>query len=266
MNLNSAKMMNIQLYCPKRKSEINQLLLDKLQKYDWVQLVGRPSDESYLIIEEGQLGLADSNYPKVHPVVVDFLSGASNHRRLHGGGAGQAVAKAVGLNKKKDLVILDATAGLGRDAFVMASLGASVTLFERNPVVFELLKDGLNRLDLSGDPDIQDILSRLTLKPISLIGSEDQMDGYQPDIVYLDPMFPERGKSAKVKKDMTMFHSIVGDDSDADKLLEPALALAKLRVVVKRSKNAPILNGVKPTTALVGKSSRFDIYSKKAIV
>jgi 16S rRNA (guanine1516-N2)-methyltransferase len=266
MNLSSAKMMTVPLYCQQRRSELNQNLFNRLSEYEWIEVASKPPSQSFLMIDDGQLGLANAQYPKVLPVFVDFLHGASAHRRLHGGGAGQAVAKAVGLNKRKDLSILDATAGLGRDAFVMASLGAQVTMYERNNVVYEILKDGLDRMSLSADHDILDILQRMKLEQKSLIESypsEKAQPGF--DVVYLDPMFPERGKSAKVKKDMSMFHDVVGSDVDADSLLAPALELAKFRVVVKRSKSAPNLAGQKPTTTLVGKSSRFDLYTKKAI-
>lgn len=257
--------MIIPLYCPQRKNEINRNLFDKTAELDWVQVVGKPPAGLFLIVDEGKLGIANQDYPKVHPVFVDFLHGASSHRRLHGGGAGQAVAKAVGLNRKRELHILDATAGLGRDSFVMASLGASVTLFERNPVVFEVLNDGLSRMQLSGDEEIHDIYQRMKLSKHSLLSLSPEQTLITPDVIYLDPMFPERGKSAKVKKDMLMFHDLVGADEDANGLLAPALELAQFRVVVKRSKNAPDLAEKKPTTSMVGKSSRFDIYSKKAI-
>lgn len=256
--------MSTPLYCPSRRDPLNQSLLEKLAQLDWVVPVSKPSNRPFLIIEEGRLGLADPTWPKVLPVMVDFVTGSAAHRRQFGGGVGQAVAKAVALNKRKDLSIWDATAGLGRDAFVMASLGANVTLFERHPVVRLLLEDGLSRLSLSGDPELQAIASRLTLAGVSIQGFSFD-DSTRPDVVYLDPMFPERGKKAKVKKDMSLFHTLVGADEDADALLAPALEAAVYRVVVKRSKSAPELAGTKPVTALLGKSSRFDIYSKKAI-
>jgi len=263
MNLNSAKMMTVPLYCPKLQKCEDQSLLDECLATSWIQRVHKPQDEPFLIIENGMIGLADPLWPKVHPVFVDFLTGATAHRRLHGGGAGQAVAKAVGLNKKKQLRILDATAGLGRDSFVMATLGANVLMFERNPVVYLLLRNGLDRL--AEDGSLLDITKRLKLSKTSLVDNIEAVKTFSPEVIYLDPMFPERSKSAKVKKDMALFHGVVGADEDADSLLAPALEIAECRVVIKRPKHAPELDGHKPTTALVGKSSRFDIYSKKAI-
>jgi len=85
------------------------------------------------------------------------------------------------------------------------------------------------------------------------------------DVVYLDPMFPPRDKSALVKKEMRAFHDVVGSDDDADALLAPALKLAQKRVVVKRPGYAGFLAGVAPTMAVTGKNNRFDVYINAAI-
>lgn len=85
------------------------------------------------------------------------------------------------------------------------------------------------------------------------------------DVVYLDPMFPHRDKSALVKKEMQLFRPVVGDDPDASALLEAALACARYRVVVKRSRRAPAIEGVAPGLTLEGKSSRYDVYPLKAL-
>lgn len=250
-------------YCPDKDSDLNAPLLEQCKNISWLSISEGIPEHTFLIIEEGKLGLADARWPKVKAVTVDFLSSSAEYRRLHGGGAGQAVAKAVGLKKRKEMTVLDATAGLGRDAFVMASLGARVSMLERNRVVHLLLKDGLDRLKNS--VELEEISNRLNLIDGSLLKPDSISLSGPFDVVYLDPMFPERSKSAKVKKDMALFHDLVGADLDADGLLRPALDLAEYRVVVKRSKKAPCLAGKKPATALVGKSSRFDIYAKKAL-
>jgi 16S rRNA (guanine1516-N2)-methyltransferase len=89
--------------------------------------------------------------------------------------------------------------------------------------------------------------------------------GEAPQVIYLDPMFPHRDKSALVKKEMRLFRPLVGDDDDAPALLQAALALATHRVVVKRSRKAPVIAGEQPGYVLEGKSSRFDIYPKKSL-
>lgn len=256
--------MTVPLYCQSPRDPLNHPLVSKLKADDRLRWVGKPPSEAFLIVHEGRLGLAGAQFPKVHPVFADFLSGAANHRRAQGGGVGQPVAKAIGLNKKRDLRVWDATAGLGRDSFVLASLGAHVTMFERNPYVTLLLEDGLERLRLSADNEVIDIANRLSFYPHA-VTEHSETAKTKADVIYLDPMFPERGKSAKVKKDMAMFHELVGVDDDADALLEPAFEFATYRVVVKRSKSAPHLANKEPSTAIIGKSSRFDIYTKKAI-
>ena len=196
------------------------------------------------------------------PVWVDFTAGAAEHRRQFGGGRGQMVAKAVGLKPGVCPLVLDATAGLGGDSFVLASLGAAVLLQERNPVVYSLLSDGLSRARAvaQGNPELQPIFSRMRLL-------DAQTDSTQfmsaADVVFLDPMFPAREKSAAVKKEMTAFHALVGEDMDQDQLLAQALAAARYRVVVKRPRKAPYLAGQKPALEISGKSSRFDVYPIK---
>ncbi len=195
------------------------------------------------------------------PVVVDFLAGAVDHRRRFGGGKGQMIAKACGLQAGKLPRILDATAGLGRDAFVLASLGCELTLLERSPVVFALLSDGLARGLAQGTAEQQQIVARMHLQNADALDYLHAQADASADVVYLDPMFPERQKSADVKKEMRVFHSLVGDDADAAGLMEAALRVARYRVVVKRSRRAPVLGGRPPSYSLEGKSSRFDIYA-----
>ncbi len=85
---------------------------------------------------------------------------------------------------------------------------------------------------------------------------------HKPDVVYLDPMFEHDDKqTAQVKKDMQAFRAVVGQDTDADDLLEKALACARCRVVVKRARKAAPLAGREPSYALTGKANRFDVYA-----
>lgn len=201
------------------------------------------------------------------PIRVEFASGAAAHRRRFGGGKGQMIARAVGLNKGAHLRILDATAGLGGDAFVLASLGCDMTLLERSPIVAELLADGLLRGKQAGGAELQPILARMRLERIDSRHYLTQLAGQDQrfDVVYLDPMFPERRKSASVKKEMAAFHSLLGTDPDADDLLPLALAVARCRVVVKRPRSAPFLGQYPPTFQLQGKTSRYDIYVNASI-
>lgn len=194
-------------------------------------------------------------------VFVDFASGAVAHRRKFGGGKGQSIAKAIGMKAGITLHVIDATAGLGRDAFVLASLGCDVDMVERSPVAAALLEDGLERAYL--DAEIGDWMQqRMRLTHAS---GYDYLQQHKADVVYLDPMFPHKKKSALVKKEMRVFQGVVGADLDADDLLEVALAAAKYRVVVKRPDYAPFLNDKKPSMSIKTKKNRFDVYVKQAI-
>ena len=193
------------------------------------------------------------------PVYVDFVEGAMGHRRRYGGGGGQLVAKAVGIKKGFTPSVVDATAGLGRDSFILAQLGCHVQMIERSPVVAALLRDGMTRGQC--DSDVATIIERLSLtiadaKQWLLALAENE----RPDVVYVDPMHPERTKAAEVKKEMRLFRELVGVDSDDAELLQSALAVARKRVVVKRPRKSEAIAGPKPALVMEGKSTRFDIY------
>ena len=193
------------------------------------------------------------------PVFVDFIGGAMGHRRRFGGGRGQLVAKAVGI--KKDFIpkVVDATAGLGRDAFVLAQLGCRVHMLERSTVVSALLRDGMRRA--AQDADLAEIIERMTLTSGDakqhLVNIEESD---RPDVVYVDPMHPERSKAAMVKKEMRVFRELVGGDEDDAQLLQAALNVAKKRVVVKRPRKSESIDGPTPSLVYEGKSTRFDVY------
>lgn len=197
-------------------------------------------------------------------VRVDFVAGAMAHRRQFGGGAGQMVARAVGVRGSIRPRVLDATAGLGRDAFVLAALGCKVTLIERQPVIAALLADGLQRA-LTAGGEVSEIAARMQLLQADAIAAMRDWQGATPQVIHLDPMFPHRDKSALVKKEMRLFRPLAGDDLDAPALLAAALQLASHRVAVKRPRKAPAIEGALPSAQLNGQSSRYDIYGKKKL-
>lgn len=212
-----------------------------------------------LVMTPQHLELRKRDEPKLRGVFVDFVTGVMAHRRKFGGGRNEAIAKAVGVKSGYLPDVVDATAGLGRDAFVLAAAGCHVRMLERNPVVAALLDDGLQR----GYHDAiigSWLRERLHLLPVSSLTALHQITP-KPAVVYLDPMFPPPQKSRLVKKAMRFFHLLVGTDDDADGLLSPARQLARKRVVVKRPDYAPPLAGVVTRSAVVTKSHRFDIYT-----
>lgn len=183
-------------------------------------------------------------------VFADFVGGALNHRIHHRGA--EWIAKAV--NIKGNRTIWDATAGLGRDAFVLAAMGASVEMFERHFVPATLLADALFRAKQCADT--QAIIERMSLN----FGTIFNSDLPCPDVIYLDPMFPERHKTALVKKEMRFFQAAVGCDEDSADLLNKARLFAAKRIVVKRPKHGAFIGNSQPAYQYVGKSTRFDVY------
>lgn len=228
-----------------------------------LQLATQGEAEFALQIGEAGLQFVELGPLAAGPVRVDFVEGAVAHRRLFGGGAGQMIAKAVGIQTGVRPQVLDATAGLGRDAFVLAELGCCVTLIERQPLIAALLENGLQRA--LADCEVAPIVTRMHLLCGNAITLMTTWEDEPPQVIYLDPMFPHRDKSALVKKEMRLFRPLAGNDDDAPALLAAALKLATHRVVVKRPRKAPAIAGEKPGYVLEGKSSRFDIYPKKAL-
>lgn len=200
---------------------------------------------------------------------ISLHSGAANHRRRFGGGKSQMIAKAVGIEPGVRPTVVDATAGLGGDAFVLACLGASVTMLEKSRVLVAMLYDALERARIfsknSETNDLAQVIDRMTLIHVDACEwLENQDDGFS-DVIYLDPMFPDRQKSSAIKKEMKIMQQLVGgEDQRENVLLEMALQKASHRVVAKRPRHAEPLPGPEPQYALQGKSTRFDVYPLKS--
>jgi 16S rRNA (guanine1516-N2)-methyltransferase len=197
-----------------------------------------------------------NHHPAYGAVSADWT--APDIRRRIAGGKRQLLGKAVGLARLAAPAVLDATAGLGRDAFVLAALGAHVSLVERNPTVAALLADARRRA--LAEPATAAAAARTEI----ICADARNLLGPDParrfDVVYLDPMYPARGKSALAGKELQLLRELAGSDDDADGLLEPALANARRRVVVKRPLKAPPLAGRPPSLAFAGTQARFDVY------
>ncbi len=220
------------------------------------------NDDALLLLthQKGRLQIAQPGKHSPGPVFIDFVSGRSAHRRQFGGGRGQPLARALGLKGGKKPMVIDATAGLGRDAFVLATLGCQVTLIERSPVIAALLKDGLRRA-------LQDVVTAEIASWMQLLqGDAAQLitELPRPDVIYLDPMYPESGKKARVKKEMQLFRQLVGPDLDSEALLEVALVHALKRVVVKRPAKAVPIDGPQPSASINSPNTRYDLYFTNA--
>lgn len=191
-------------------------------------------------------------------LLIDFVGGAIGHRFRHGGGRFQTLHKAAGFSKGFIPTVVDATAGLGRDAFLLASMGAQVTLIERSPAIHALLQDGLARASAAG-PDYAAIVARMSL----ILGdSKALLPGLEADMVLVDPMHPpRRNSSALVKKEMRVLRQLVGADPDAFDLMQAAFACARKRVVLKWPLRADPMPGLpKPSHQLTGKTTRYDVF------
>lgn len=194
--------------------------------------------------------------PKLE-LVIDFIGGAVGHRLRSGEGRRQALPKAAGFAKGIVPNIVDATAGLGRDAFLLASLGAQVTLIERSPDIHARLSAAMERATAEGGR-YAEIMSRMTV----LLGDSILLlPGLAPDVVLVDPMHPPRHNSALVKKEMRILRDIVGTDPDQAELMRAALSCAKKRVVLKWPLRAEAMHGIcPPSHQVLGKNTRYDVF------
>lgn len=186
-----------------------------------------------------------------------FIEGPILHRLKYGKGRGQNLAKAVGFKFNKNRTIIDATAGLGYDAFILASLGANVTLIERSEKIYALLKAAISEAKLYGG-EISKIVNRMNL----LFGdSKDILPNIAPEVILIDTMYKDRKKSALVKNDMRLVREVVGSDSDHVELINVALNNASKRVVIKQPRYAETLDNIKGCShQILGKTIRYDVY------
>ena len=192
----------------------------------------------------------------------------------------ELLIKAVAVKGYKErLKVLDATAGLGEDSFLLAASGCEVYMYEQDDVIATLLEDGINRAKKPDDPDIpteiRDPALRLHftrgdsinamrdfwhgVETGSGAASEDKAQGRLFDVIYLDPMFPERRKSAAVKKKFQLLQQLERPEMRERELLEGAMLLKPRKVVIKRPVKGPFLCGIKPEYSVKGNSVRYDI-------
>jgi 16S rRNA (guanine1516-N2)-methyltransferase len=203
--------------------------------------------------------------PKMIPaaaseLVVDFVGGAVGHRFRSGGARDHALLKATGVSKAQHPTVIDATAGLGRDSFLLASLGAKVTLLERSAEVHDLLQRGLEAARATGE-EMAEIVARMTLVHGD---ARDILPGLQADVVMVDPMHPPRRKTALVKKEMRLLRQLVGTDPDVLELMQAALASSCRRVVLKWPLRADPIAGLrKPSYQIRGKTVRYDVFANQ---
>ena len=171
----------------------------------------------------------------------------------------ELLVKAARIRSKKEITVLDATAGMGEDSALLAAAGFEVCMYEYDPVIAALLKDSLRRA--AADPVLAPVCARMhlyeedSIQAMNMIGNAA---GQKPDVIFLDPMFPERQKSALIKKKFQLLQRLERPCADETSLLEAAIAAATFKVVIKRPLKGPWLAGRKPDYSISGKAIRYD--------
>lgn len=214
--------------------------------------------ELYLQLDANGLALCLNQRPSMC-LRVDYLTGAQGYRGARLAPRRELIARACGLTGSHQPHIVDATAGLGRDAFVLARLGAQVTLIERSPVIAALLDDGLRRAREGGLEDITNRLDLVCADARFWLGAGDSQ-AERGDVIYLDPMYAGDRRQAAAGKELALLQRLLGPDEAADALLPAAMTAARDRVVVKRQRRAPPLADQPPDHSHQGRSTRFDVY------
>lgn len=211
-----------------------------------------------LILSSTGLYLEDIK-KKLGSLKIDFLRGKLAYRLNHLYNQKQLLANAIGLKPNFKPQILDATAGLGTDSFVLAQLGCPTILLERSPIIFLLLKDALERA-LKHPKFLSLSIELIKIDALTYLKQTASNLHSFPEVIYLDPMYPHSSKSALAKKEMRFLRQLVGDDNDAHNLLELAIVCAKKRIVVKRPLLSCYLANKKPHHSILGKQHRLDVY------
>ncbi|MFZ9889191.1 MAG: class I SAM-dependent methyltransferase [Myxococcota bacterium] len=210
-----------------------------------------------LVLSSTGWGLQAGGDRRGRPIVVDLVDGDVGRRRREPGRYRSELARAVGVTRDRAPRVIDATAGLGVDSAVLAWLGCSVVAVEREPVLAVLWHQAMRQLTLRSDaPQLVFVSGRAE----EVLSARRATDG-PPDVIYLDPMFPPRSKTALVRKEMQLLQRLSShpDDTERDALFAQAMSCARGRVVVKRPRTAPPLApGV--SFSLEGKTTRFDVY------
>ncbi len=191
-------------------------------------------------------------------VCVDFVNGAQGYRHARSGTRKEAIARAAGVTGRFQPSILDCTAGLGRDAFLLATLGCEVTALERNETIHALLEDGLARARQASQS--ADAAARIALLSCDAHSYLAEMTKGSVEVIYIDPMYGNSQRRAAPKKELRLLQELLAESADSNDLLPSALHSAGKRVIAKRHARAEALEGPSPDHVIAGSSTRFDVY------
>ncbi|MCC7403130.1 MAG: class I SAM-dependent methyltransferase [Bdellovibrionales bacterium] len=247
--------MSREAVCSRQASPPDLALAQSLQ----LPLVQDPADAAFCAMcVEGVWGLVARDLPNMNPLCVDFTQGEWSRRRRELRKGGDILSKALG--KVRGRRAVDATAGFGRDSLHLVALGFSVLAIERSALLVFLLESA--RLRALASEGAESELAQLTLvhgEAGQWLRQHSQGE-LQPDVVFIDPMFPNIGKSALAGKEMQLLQQLIPATPEGDELLlDQALAACRDRVIVKRPMAAPPLRP-QPRHQYEGKAVRYDVY------
>lgn len=261
--------MNAILFC--NQPDLETSAIELTQRFDF-NFQGKYSDNAIKCISKQIIPILHLTHQglelhssNMKPWKIDFLSPEINYRCSQGAAFKETLAKACGVKKKQELLhILDLTAGAGQDAFLLASLGCHITMIERHPVIAALLEDALKRLYTH--LDIYNLSDSIHLT-LHFDDAEHYLNTLSiessPDIILIDPMHPERKKSAAVKKTMQLFQQWVAPEEHPEHLVDLSLQHARKRVVLKWPRKAATLSYRKPDFMYEESTIRFEVYLPK---
>ncbi len=224
-------------------SEEDRRLID-----DWVTNQGEGIERAVLLIGEGVSVMA----PELkHPFALSLDEGEIGRRVRQ---RGESLCRVTGASRGEAICIFDATGGLCREAHIMSSYGAEVWVSERSLPLYLIAKDALRRAQSTVQLRFGEAMSVLPVEK-------------RPDVVYLDPMFPESKKKSAVGKEAVILRALAtqSEPLEEEVLLTWAEENAYCRVVVKRPLKAPYLGQRSPTSSVKGKAIRFDLYGKRKL-
>ena len=214
-------------------------------------IVDKPGE--YLTIHFDSKGVSLSGFGLTYQ--GDFAE-TMMHRVTNGRLQHEMLVKAAS-SEKEGRKAIDATAGLGEDAFLLAAQGYEVTLYEQNPVVAALLKDAIRRA--KKNQILKDIAGRMKVVEADSVESMSKL--LDPvDVIYLDPMFPARQKSSLINKKLQLIQKLEPPCSEETDLFDAALKVCPSRIIVKRPLKSECLAGREPSYTLKGKAIRYDCY------
>ena len=201
-----------------------------------------PRTEAALVLDELGLGLLMPGHQNPYRLPQQSIQRRSKAGHL------TELSKACGVPQGQRR-ILDACAGFGADGMTLAAQGCTVTMVERNTLVWLLLREH------------DQAFGRVTVEHGDCM---DFMSGAQDwDVVYLDPMFPPRRKTALPNLGLQHLRVLSAQNgSDIGDNLQQQIASARscaaARVVVKRRLKDP--KDALSAFQIKGKSIRFDVY------